>query len=94
LDLRTGKDNPTKIIADNQYLMEIKVLNAMPIELARKLSELHIYPTSFSKYGRAYIEKLRSDMDKENSINNSTVFIIENGSMKEEANKRGVIAYA
>ncbi len=34
--------------------MEIKVGNAMPMGLARKLSELNIFPVSFSKYGSGY----------------------------------------
>ena len=34
--------------------MEIKVSDSMPQWLVNKLSELKIYKTSFSKYGRAY----------------------------------------
>ncbi|MBE5958922.1 MAG: polyphosphate polymerase domain-containing protein [Lachnospiraceae bacterium] len=45
-----------QILEEGWYMMEIKVTNAMPIELARKLSELKIYPTSFSKYGRGYTQ--------------------------------------
>jgi len=36
------------------YVMEIKVQNAMPLWLARLLSELRIFSTSFSKYGECY----------------------------------------
>ncbi|MBR1592633.1 MAG: polyphosphate polymerase domain-containing protein [Ruminococcus sp.] len=42
------------IIGENQRLMEIKVSDSMPQWLVEKLSELKIYKTSFSKYGRAY----------------------------------------
>lgn len=35
-------------------LMEIKLPGAMPLWLVKLLDELQIYPTSFSKYGRAY----------------------------------------
>ncbi len=42
------------LLKEGQYLMEIKVSNAMPVELARKLSELCIFPVSFSKYGSGY----------------------------------------
>lgn len=42
------------IIGADQRLMEVKVGNAVPDWLINKLSELHIYKTSFSKYGRAY----------------------------------------
>jgi len=34
--------------------MEIKVSDSIPEWLINKLSELHIYKTSFSKYGKAY----------------------------------------
>ena len=53
LDLR--EDNKgCQILEPNQYLMEIKVSKAMPFGLARKMSELGIFPVSFSKYGKAY----------------------------------------
>ena len=53
LDLTKGLyGNP--ITQKNQYLMEIKTAGAMPLWLASTLSENGIYPTSFSKYGRAY----------------------------------------
>jgi hypothetical protein len=42
------------IIGADQRLMEVKVGDAMPDWLVRKLSSLEIYKTSFSKYGRAY----------------------------------------
>ncbi len=43
-----------QIIGADQRLMEVKVGDAMPEWIVRKLSELGIYKTSFSKYGRAY----------------------------------------
>ena len=53
------------IIGADQRLMEVKVSDAMPEWLVKKLSELGIFKTSFSKYGRAYenfvMEKLRND---------------------------------
>ncbi len=45
----------------NDYrLMEIKSDGAIPIELTQILSQLKIYPTSFSKYGNIYINAVRS----------------------------------
>ena len=41
--------------------MEIKVANSMPRELAEKLSELAIYPNTFSKYGKGYQDMLQRD---------------------------------
>jgi hypothetical protein len=43
-----------ELLQPNQYLMEIKISGAMKIWLAEILSELEIYPCSFSKYGREY----------------------------------------
>lgn len=34
--------------------MEVKISNAAPLWLAQALSEIGIFPVSFSKYGRAY----------------------------------------
>ena len=43
-----------QLLEPDQTLMEIKISNAMPLWLAEALSECSVYPTSFSKYGRAY----------------------------------------
>lgn len=53
LDLRSGPygDN---LLPDGYTLMEIKVPNTVPLWLAKLLSELKIYPRSFSKVGTAY----------------------------------------
>lgn len=42
------------LLEPGQTLMEIKIADAMPLWLAEALSAFAIYPTSFSKYGRAY----------------------------------------
>ncbi|QOV18158.1 polyphosphate polymerase domain-containing protein [Blautia liquoris] len=49
------------ILEENQILMEIKIPGSMPIWLARLLSELKIFPTSFSKYGTYYQQHLLSE---------------------------------
>ncbi len=38
--------------------MEIKIPDAAPLWLAHLLSELEIFPTSFSKYGTCYRQDL------------------------------------
>lgn len=53
LDLRLGTEGEA-LLQEGQTLMEIKIPNAMPLWLAEALSELSIFPVSFSKYGRAY----------------------------------------
>jgi hypothetical protein len=47
--------------------MEIKIPGTMPLWLAHILDQLEIYPTSFSKYGKAYqlSEKLGKKGKKE-----------------------------
>ena len=57
LDL-TAAEHGHQILKKGQVLMELKVADAIPMELADKLSELGIYPTSFSKYGRGYMEMI------------------------------------
>lgn len=48
---------------DKTYIMEIKTLGSMPLWLVRSLSELKIYPTSFSKYGSIYQKELKERND-------------------------------
>lgn len=57
-DLREAKTGRA-LLKPGQYLMEIKISNAFPIGLADKLSELKIFPASFSKYGAGYADMLR-----------------------------------
>lgn len=54
LDLRHGAYGNV-LLPPGYYLMEIKIPGSMPVWLARMLDELKIYPTSYSKYGMAYI---------------------------------------
>lgn len=44
----------TPILNEGETLMEIKAPNAIPLWLGRKLAEMQIFKTSFSKYGLAY----------------------------------------
>lgn len=53
LDLRLGSYGE-KLLPEGYTLMEIKVPNTVPLWLAKLLSELKIYPCSFSKVGTAY----------------------------------------
>lgn len=47
-----------RILEEGMYLMELKCPGAIPMWMTRVLSEEHIYKTSFSKYGTAYIRRL------------------------------------
>lgn len=53
LKLELG-DAGKKYFEEDYYIMEIKTLGAMPLWLVRSLSELKIYPVSFSKIGKIY----------------------------------------
>lgn len=53
LKLELG-DTGKNYFEEEHYIMEIKTLGAMPLWLVRSLSELEIYPISFSKYGKIY----------------------------------------
>lgn len=45
------------LLDDDYYLMETKITGATPLWFSQILSELKIYPTSFSKYGNVYKNK-------------------------------------
>ena len=47
-------DEKGKTFNNDKYILEIKTLDSFPIWLVKALSELEIYPTSFSKYGSIY----------------------------------------
>lgn len=47
-----------EILERGQYIMEIKCAEAMPLWLSKALTDNKIYKTSFSKYGKAYLQKL------------------------------------
>lgn len=53
LDLAKGAQGMA-LLPESQVLMEIKIPGAMPLWLSHILTQLHIYPVSFSKYGVCY----------------------------------------
>ncbi len=57
LDLSFG-DWGLPLLESRQVLMEIKISGAMPLWMSRMLSEIEIYPVSFSKYGVCYKDYL------------------------------------
>lgn len=42
------------LLEKGQYLMEVKISTSVPLWLSRTLSDLRIYKTHFSKYGKEY----------------------------------------
>lgn len=77
-----------KLLQPGQYLMEIKVPGAMPLELAGELGRLKIFPISFSKYGAGYMEMVKTSICGTTEENDNTRVIRINDRMK------GVAAYA
>lgn len=57
LDLSLGTHGKP-LLGPNEYLMEIKIPGVMPLWLSQTLTQLSIYPTSFSKYGNCYKQYL------------------------------------
>ncbi len=58
LTLKSGEDTELLRTEIKSYtVMEIKFSGAMPKEYAEILSQLKIYPVSFSKYGRIYTDR-------------------------------------
>ena len=55
--------------------MEVKVSNAIPDWLVNKLSELKIYKTSFSKYGRAYQNFVRSQIEGAQNAEGKRIYV-------------------
>ena len=58
-DLNLDKgDYGESLIDRDTYLMEVKCLGSFPIWFTKVLSEMKIYPVSFSKYGEVYKNKI------------------------------------
>ena len=57
IDLSKGSFG-TPLLSPHQTLMEIKIPGTMPLWLAHTLTRLHIFPTSYSKYGACYKDYL------------------------------------
>ncbi len=76
------------ILASGQYMMEIKAGDAMPLELARKMSELSIFPASFSKYGKGYMDMMERNLSRKVSDK------LADESTNNRSIERGVIIYA
>lgn len=58
VDLQHGIYGNT-LLDTGQRIMEIKAPGAIPMWLVKILNEMKLYPTSYSKYGRAYEQMVR-----------------------------------
>ena len=63
MDMTYG-DYGTYLLPEDQVLMEIKIPGAAPLWLSNILTDLGIFPASFSKYGRCYTKMLQEPTEK------------------------------
>jgi hypothetical protein len=62
-DISLEKEPGGELLLDeNLSLMEIKTAGGIPMELCNFFTENHIYKTSFSKYGAAYLNLILPNM--------------------------------
>jgi len=85
IDLRAGSYGK-QIIEEGQCLMELKVKDAIPLEIVRKMNELGIYQISFSKYGRAYVSMVTESAAR--------VVAAADTQTVHHRNQKGEVAYA
>lgn len=55
----------SRLLTPGVYLMEIKIPCAMPLWMSHILDKYRVYPTSFSKYGKAYCEMISKPVSKD-----------------------------
>ena len=55
----------TSLLEDGKVLMELKTTGGIPLWMTHALTDLHIYKTSFSKYGTAYQTMIYPNLQKE-----------------------------
>ncbi len=58
LDLSVGAHG-TSLLPDDAVIMELKTDGALPLWLCHALDRHRLYPSSFSKYGTAYLQTLK-----------------------------------
>ena len=63
IDLKLEYGDAGKLFfKEKKYIMELKSIGALPLWFTSILSELEIFPNSFSKYGNIYKEKLKEEL--------------------------------
>jgi hypothetical protein len=76
-----------RLLPDGIYLMEVKINRAVPLWFSRILSELEIYPVSFSKYGTEYTQYVT-----ENYIRNEGEILCLNQSLQVQRIMQSALA--
>lgn len=65
LHLENG-DSGNLLLNNGEYIMEVKTLGSYPLWFSTILSNLEIYPTSFSKYGNVYKNQIFKREEEQN----------------------------
>ena len=60
-DLYLEKGDYGKNLNMDKYIMEVKALGSLPLWFIDIITKLKIYPTSFSKYGEVYKNKIKEE---------------------------------
>lgn len=71
----------SSLLPEGVRLMEIKIAGAIPMWLARTMSELHIQPGSFSKIGQAY-QQYQTGSPAADRIQNRMTYMFQASSAK------------
>ena len=53
-ELKLEKGDHGKVMLENRYIMEVKVLDTLPLWFVNILNDLEIRPASYSKYGEIF----------------------------------------
>ena len=64
----TSKPEGRDILEEGMSLMEIKTATSIPLWLVKILDKENIRKSSFSKYGRAYMQLLEDEIEKNNNV--------------------------
>ena len=69
IDLKNGDIG--KILQKDMFILEVKVQGAFPLWLTNILTELEIYPTSFSKIGEVYKKEIINTKEEIKNVRNT-----------------------
>ena len=77
----------TLLLPRGLVLMEIKCVGGIPLWMTKVLSSLHIYKSSFSKYGTAYDKSIYPEINPKASENSDKEINNKENNNKENNNK-------
>ncbi len=90
VDLTRGAEGRLQL-EPGTYLMEIKIPGAMPLWMSRVLDKYRVFPSSFSKYGRAYCDMISKAAAKASDSAGNMCLKSKNNE-NNETNKEGELS--